>query len=291
LSAHYKNLDQEALHMTGEGGIEADGNDALNVPTDADDYDDDGASVAGSLDRNFLNPGEKDKEIVSFPDSTAVVEECVEAADPISNFHAMDSIESQNDFSNAMLSSASFAANGNPPSPARIIISQREDKKTLGASFATETHHIPSNAFSSPSHSVASSEDASVRSSQKNVRDHKMMVIISLCICAVVIFNIASYIYLEPVKIGSVNFMNLHKLLDIQANIDLPTARVLPALLHIAQLANPHLDGQPRMTQMEDLNVLKLEFKTALEYWQTKYSDAPKLSEALQHQLFLGDSM
>jgi hypothetical protein len=93
------------------------------------------------------------------------------------------------------------------------------------------------------------------------------------------------------VKIGSRNFMNLQKLLSIQSDIDLPLARVLPTLMHIGQLANPHLSGQPRMTQMEHLNILKLEFKSALEYWQMQYSDMPHLSGALQNQLFIGQEM
>ncbi len=296
LSAHYKNLDQEAVHMTGQGGLEAaDGDDALNAPNDAEDFDSDGESVAGSLNPHLVAHSIADRvriQAEEIEEQTSSEEQNKGAVPVLKTEVAVDtSFESAVDLLNSVSRSESHvAADLMPSTPLKNTCSQ-DDNKIFGTTFAAEIHHIPSKELPSVAHSHANSEDSSLQSSQRNVRDHKMMVIIFLCIFAVIAFNISAFVYLEPVKIGSRNFLNLRTLLNIQANIDLPLARVLPTLLHIAQLFNPSISGQSRMTQMEHLNILKLEFKESLEYWQTVYSDTPSLSDSLKRQLFLGLDM
>jgi hypothetical protein len=300
LSAYYKNLDQDAVLMMGEGGLEADGHEALQEPENPGDIDSDVASVAGSLNpvvesdtrRIQFQTQSSDSETPTPEDHSEVIASFTNSAAVEDYPGPSEEIPHSDDVTYANIPSESHkAAEATSTLSSHIARSEQDRKPTHGATFANETHVIPSKLLQMSNNSDTSTDDSSLHSSQKQIRHRKMMIIVSLCIFAVVAFNVSSYIYLEPVKIGSRNFMNLQKLLSIQSDIDLPLARVLPTLMHIGQLANPHLSGQPRMTQMEHLNILKLEFKSALEYWQMQYSDMPHLSGALQNQLFIGQEM
>jgi hypothetical protein len=127
--------------------------------------------------------------------------------------------------------------------------------------------------------------------SERKQRDQKMAFIVVLCAAAFVIFNAATYLYLSPVKIGSALFDELHTLLEIQAQLDLPKSRFFPILLHIVGLMNPSLMGIDRQIQTEHLNALVIEFKESLTQWQLHYSSNVGLSDALGDELSIGMNM
>jgi hypothetical protein len=93
------------------------------------------------------------------------------------------------------------------------------------------------------------------------------------------------------VKIGSALFDELHTLLEIQAQLDLPKSRFFPILLHIVGLMNPSLMGIDRQIQTEHLGALIIEFKESLTHWQLQYSSNEGLSDALGDELSIGMNM
>ncbi len=135
------------------------------------------------------------------------------------------------------------------------------------------------------------SQDGGTSRSERNQRDRKMALIVVLCASAFIIFNAAAYLYLGPVKIGSVFFDELNLLLDIQAQLDLPKSRFFPILLHIVGLMNPSLIGLDRQIQTEHLGALIIEFKDSLTHHQQDYGSNAALSSALKAELSIGMKM
>jgi len=156
---------------------------------------------------------------------------------------------------------------------------QASMKSASSSKLKVETYDAPVFEETSGSHEGGSSW------SERKQRDRKMAFIVVLCAAAFVIFNAATYLYLVPVKIGSGLFDELHTLLDIQAQLDLPKSRFFPILLHIAGLMNPSLMGIDRQIQTEDLNALIIEFKESLTHWQLQYSSNTRLSDVLREEL------
>lgn len=135
------------------------------------------------------------------------------------------------------------------------------------------------------------SQDGGLSWSERNQRDRKMAFIVVLCASVFVIFNAATYLYLSPVKIGSALFDELHTLLAIQAQLDLPKSRFFPILLHVVQLMNPLLIGIDRQIQMEHLKALVIDFKESLSEWQLEFSSNAGLSAVLKDELSIGMNM
>jgi hypothetical protein len=307
LSEHYKRLEQEAMHMTGEAVEAADGGEAMYVDQAGSDSDE---STAASDEQQISLAHQKipDAEMsdVQLPQAVFLssgpnAAHDAEASDTLS--HDVQSWKNASDtpcIAVTLDENAQDAITGlnaelqvdSKPEALPLHLSPRPAGKTFSTKFAAETSRIPDVQFaSSGAHSDSCASEASQQSLQGNNRDRKMLIIVCLCVLAVVCFNVSCYLYLNSVQIGSKNFSDLRKLLSIQADIDFPLARVLPTLLHVAQLSNPFLTGQSRMTQLEHTNMLKVEFKLYLEKWQDVYSDRPSLSVSLRRQLAAGLEM
>jgi hypothetical protein len=135
------------------------------------------------------------------------------------------------------------------------------------------------------------SEDGGPSYSQRNQRNTKMVFIIFLCASTFVVYNVATYLYLAPVKLGSDIFSEMRTLLELQSNLDLPSSRFFPILLHVVQLMNPSLQGIDRQIQGEHLSKIIINFKDSLSRWQGVYSSNVELSSTLRDELSIGNSM
>lgn len=135
------------------------------------------------------------------------------------------------------------------------------------------------------------SVDGSSSWSERNQRDRKMAFIIILCASIFVIFNSATYLYLRTVKVGSTVFNQLHLLLELQAELDLPVSRFFPILAHVVSLMNPLLVGKDRQIQTEHLKDIVIDFKDSLANWLVVYHYEEGLQVTLRNELSIGIDM